>query len=417
MSNRIREKARVDWDDFVEGLQATPEPTQGLSPRAKVMVGWAAVGFRVVLFGFLVVDPGIGMLPWGEPGGWGLALLGLAASLAMPAAKGTLYNLAIAGAVLAGVGVVALADSVSTSLVFAGAVIAVVVQLAQARPWTYLAVALAGLVGLVTLFFQSTPRGAELIFSAAPYSPNAAGRDLLLGTAIVLLTGGVEFFKREGDREKGRADAAEAALHRAASDERARIARELHDVVSHHVAAMTLQAEAAAATGDRDALTALAATGREAAGELRRMLGVLRKPSVDAPFGDADAPQPRLGDVDRLVERMGSGLEVAVDRQGRVRPLPPGVELCAYRLIQEALTNVTKHSTAPQASVTLIYAAKELTIEILDDGAEAGSRLPGSGQGLVGMEERVRLLDGQLEAGPRVDGPGFRILARIPISA
>jgi signal transduction histidine kinase len=219
---------------------------------------------------------------------------------------------------------------------------------------------------------------------------------------------------REIRREKQRTEAAERAAEQAATDERARIAREFHDVVSHHVTAMTLQAEAAVATGDRAVLESLANSGREAAAELRRMLGVLRHPAEESPTQPPD-PQPRLADLDGLARRLSGGVEVTVERTGEPRPLPAGVELCAYRVIQEALTNVAKHSDARQASVAIDYAPRRLKIEVVDDGQPVQRVRESGGHGLIGMRERVSLLDGELEVGPRQGHRGYRVFASIPL--
>jgi len=150
---------------------------------------------------------------------------------------------------------------------------------------------------------------------------------------------------------------------------------------------------------------------------LRRMLGVLRHPGGDPGSEPPDslAPQPDLSSIDRLAERAGASVDITVRREGDVVQLPSGVELCAYRIAQEAITNVGKHSDARHATVTLRYEPERLTVEILDDGSPLGDpRLRGAGHGLIGMQERVALLGGDLETGP-VPGGGFRVAARLPL--
>lgn len=206
---------------------------------------------------------------------------------------------------------------------------------------------------------------------------------------------------------------------RIVAEERARIARELHDVVAHRVSLMTVQAGAAktvAATDPAAALRAMAAVeeaGRQALDELRHLLGVLRPTSLP----EAVQPQPGLADLDRLVEQSrAAGLEVSLARQGRLTGLPARVELSAYRIVQESLTNVLKHAGAgARTRVRLTGSGDALEVEVTDDGAGA-TVLPGSGHGLVGMRERALLHGGSLDAGPRAEG-GFRVLARLPLDA
>jgi signal transduction histidine kinase len=216
----------------------------------------------------------------------------------------------------------------------------------------------------------------------------------------------------------------------ALADERRRIARELHDVVAHSVGVMVVQAGAARTVlGTRperagEALLQVEATGREALAELRRLLGVLTE--VDAPAGSPGlpghalgslAPQPGLDELDRLAERLGSaGLPVEVHIRGQRRPLPPGLELCAYRVIQEALTNALKYARGARAEVTVAFGEQELGLEVLDGGGAPLAGAGGSGRGLLGMRERVAAYGGELEAGRRPEG-GFAVRARLPLPA
>jgi signal transduction histidine kinase len=204
---------------------------------------------------------------------------------------------------------------------------------------------------------------------------------------------------------------------RAVQAERTRIARELHDVVAHRVSLMTVQAGAAKTVAAEDPQAALRAmeavehAGRQALDELRHLLGVLR-PSAD---GGSLGPQPGLLDVPRLVDQFReAGLDVSLSVSGATTDLPARVDLSAYRIIQEALTNVLKHAgPGAQSDVRISIDVSTVAIEISDDG-QAVTSLPGSGHGIMGMRERAVLLGGSLAAGP-LPGGGFRVVARLPI--
>jgi signal transduction histidine kinase len=207
----------------------------------------------------------------------------------------------------------------------------------------------------------------------------------------------------------------DASVRAAVADERERIARELHDIVAHCVSVMVVQAGAAEDLLDRDPqrarqpLLAIQDTGREAVAELRRMLGLLRTENA-AP---ALAPQPGAAQLDELVAQLQTaGLPVRLEVAGTPRPLPPGIELAGYRIVQEALTNTLKHAGSATATVSLRYDEHALEIEIADDGH--GGTVNGHGHGLIGMRERVALYGGELDAGPRPDG-GFLVRARLPV--
>ncbi len=202
-------------------------------------------------------------------------------------------------------------------------------------------------------------------------------------------------------------------------DERARIARELHDVVAHSVSLMVLQAGAARQALDwqparaRQPLLAIEATGREAMGELRRMLTVLTG------RGEVDelAPQPSLRHLDVLLSQMqAAGMPVRLAVDGSVDDLPKGVDLSAYRIVQEALTNSLKHSAHSAVDVRVRRLGDAIEVEVQDAGPALNGREPGIGHGLVGMRERAALYGGKLEAGPRSDG-GFEVKATLPLGA
>ncbi|PWI17173.1 two-component sensor histidine kinase [Streptomyces sp. Act143] len=218
----------------------------------------------------------------------------------------------------------------------------------------------------------------------------------------------------------------EAQAKVAVAAERARIARELHDVVAHNVSVMVVQADGAAYVLDaapdqaKKALETISSTGRQALAEMRRLLGVLR--TGEHQEGGEYVPQPDVEQIDDLVEQCRtSGLPVDFKIEGTPRPLPSGVELTAYRIVQEALTNTRKHG-GPNAgaSVRLVYFDDGLGLLVEDDGKGAPHELyedggaDGQGHGLIGMRERVGMVGGTLDAGPRPGG-GFRISALLPL--
>ncbi|MET7715094.1 sensor histidine kinase [Streptomyces sp. NPDC005407] len=218
----------------------------------------------------------------------------------------------------------------------------------------------------------------------------------------------------------------EAQSKVAVAAERARIARELHDVVAHNVSVMVVQADGAAYVMDaapdqaKQALETISTTGRQALAEMRRLLGVLR--TGDAKESGEYVPQPDVRQIEDLVEQVRcAGLTVDFKIEGTPRPLPSGVELTAYRIVQEALTNSRKHG-GPEvgASVRLVYFDDGLGLLVEDDGRGAAHEMyedggaDGRGHGLIGMRERVGMVGGTLDAGPRPGG-GFRISALLPL--
>ncbi|HEV7762131.1 MAG TPA: sensor histidine kinase [Acidimicrobiales bacterium] len=217
---------------------------------------------------------------------------------------------------------------------------------------------------------------------------------------------------------------------RAVLQERARIARELHDVVAHSMSVMVVQAGAARRTLARDpdrateALTQIERTGRGALDEMRRLVGVLRHDADDgavpADESAARQPQPGIGEVPQLIRQCrDAGLAVSLAVVGPERPLPSGVELVVYRVVQEALTNTMKHAGPARADVVLRYGDDAVSLIVCDDGRGAaadGRPGPVSGHGLTGMRERVSLYGGSIDAGPQPGG-GFRVWAEVPVSA
>ncbi len=209
-------------------------------------------------------------------------------------------------------------------------------------------------------------------------------------------------------------------------EERAQIARELHDIVAHSVSVILLQVGAArmrapGQPGLAEPLHAAEASGRQALAELRRLLGVLNDASAERPGRDhaadertPEAPQPSIATLDRLASTVrAAGLDVDLAITGEVRPLPPGLELSVYRIVQEALTNVLKHAQASRAEVRVGYGPDAVTIDVADDGtARTASGVP-AGHGLVGMRQRARVFGGTTTAGP-APGGGWQVRAELP---
>ena len=265
------------------------------------------------------------------------------------------------------------------------------------------------LVGLVpAAILNSTPGsvGAVLVWTFAAW---------LVGRIIRSWRSRAEALERANlELEQQRELQAEAAV----AVERGRIARELHDVIAHNVSMIVVQAGAAARVLEgaqphvRAALEAIETTGRDTVDEMRRLLGVLR----DDGDGVLLSPQPGLADLGQLVANVReAGLPVEVRVEGEPSPLPPALDLTAYRIAQEALTNALKHAGPPaQAEVVLRYDASAVEIEVRDNGAGKGDG-GGTGNGLVGMRERVALWGGRVEAGRT--GAGWCVRARLPIEA
>ena len=256
----------------------------------------------------------------------------------------------------------------------------------------------AGIDGEVgNFFFVAVMNGAVWIAGRAVRSHRS--RAVRLEDRTVVL-------EREGEQR------ARAAV----AEERARIARELHDIVAHSVSTIVVQAGAERRVLDerqastREALLSIEQTGRQALVEMRRLLGMLRKNDQEL----ALAPQPSMEHVDLLLEQVrAAGMPVELRIEGEPVSLPPGVDLSAYRIIQEALTNALKHAGPARATVTVRYDEHELKLEIADSGRGAVNGGDG-GHGLVGMRERVALYGGELETGARA-GEGYAVQARLPL--
>jgi signal transduction histidine kinase len=260
--------------------------------------------------------------------------------------------------------------------------------------------------------------GSALFAAAALFADGTPDRGGV-GFVIVVLVVMLLVRRILGDRER-RAELAERerdlAAREAVVEERARIARELHDAIAHDVSLMVVQAGAerrvldgrASSTGE--VLQTIEQIGRGALTEMRRLVGMLRNGN-----GDPLAPQPSLADLPRLVAQVSeAGLPVELQVEGERRLLPLGIELSAYRIVQEALTNALKHAGDAHATVRVRYGADQLELEVADDGAGAPTSVAGGGHGLVGMRERVALYGGRLDAG-RAGDRGFSVRVVLPV--
>lgn len=312
-----------------------------------------------------------------------------------------------------------------------------VLPLRRARPALTAAVALAAAAGLQLLHSEIVlPIGAYVAVGAlALRRPPRASWWGLAGLAalalaagaggdagdVIFLLGVAAAAWGTGELRRVRAVRHQEASRAAVAQEQARIARELHDVIAHSVSVIVVQATAADHVFDerpdraRAALRAIEATGRETLAELRRLLPALR------PFDDDgdDAAGASLARLDELVARVrATGLAVTVRRDGRPAPLPAPVDLSAFRIVQEALTNTLRHAGATHAEVALRWEPTALELDVRDDGCgtAGGPRAAraGDGRGTSGMRERAELLGGTLEAGPGPDG-GYRVHARLPL--
>jgi len=287
---------------------------------------------------------------------------------------------------------------------------------------TYL-VTLAAITGVWTPAGKASATAADAALASTLTTAARASTQTLLLLVLAYAIGdgvrsrrahlqAVEQRTAELQREQLQRDALAAAA------ERARLTRELHDVVAHSLSVMVVQAQGAAAAlhsrpGRAEAAVQhVIGTGRTALAEMRRLLGVARDNTVDGP--DL-APQPGVAAVPGLIDQMrASGIPVRLHIEGQTSPLPTAVDLSAYRIVQEALTNTVRHAGAgAQASVRLAFARDHLEIEVTDDGIGAAAE-PTGGYGLRGLTERVALLGGELAAGP-VDPGGFRVRALIPL--
>ncbi len=295
----------------------------------------------------------------------------------------------------------------------------------------------ASLVALYTLATRSSRRTAWIagmtaslaittVYAISQSQPPLAGTSLLrfdLAIAATALGDAIRSRRVRLAEVEARADHAERTreqeARRRVTEERVRIARELHDVVAHHITLVNAQAGVAhhlmRTDPDRayQALAHIKDNSRAALDELRATVGLLRQPD-DGP--DSRAPVPGLADLDTLIDGLSAGgLSVQVVRQGTPRPVAPTTGLTAYRIIQEALTNTHKHASATRADVTLDYGAETLRVTVTDDGRPGAVKGPGTGHGLIGMRERAAAIGGTVTAGLRPQG-GFRVRAELPLA-
>ena len=292
--------------------------------------------------------------------------------------------------------------------------------------WAYRTAAVGSLVGAAALgaaVATTTRRPSRPASSPRPWSALSAMTAFAFGLVRRSRREQVDALHERARRLEAERDQQTAA---AAAAERARIAREMHDIVAHSLSVMIAQADGGRYAGATEpeaavrSLATIAETGRAALTDMRRLLGVLRTDAGTRGPGPARSPalrpQPAADQIAELVEQVrDSGLEVSMVRMGTPRTLPPGTGLAVYRICQESLTNVLKHA-GPQARATVLlqWGPTSLVLEVSDDGRGAAATDDGAGQGTIGMRERAAMLGGTLTLGPRPGG-GFRVRAEIPI--
>jgi signal transduction histidine kinase len=294
---------------------------------------------------------------------------------------------------------------------FLPAALVALYTIASRRPWRVALV--AGLVTAIAFALHPLVWGYSLPLSGVIAELALVAFALALGmyqaTRLVYVG---QLRERAARLERER----ELLAQQGAAEERLRIARELHDVVAHNVSLMVVQAQALGATADdaqgtRRGAQAIADLGRTAMSEMHRTLELMRPESAET----ERSPQPTLSDLGALLENARTaGISADLSVTGEPRPLSSGVELSAYRIVQEALTNVLKHASGSHAEVSVRYRDRGLELEIVDDGRGASEpEVAGAGQGLIGMRERVALFGGTLSAGP-LNGRGYRVEALLP---
>jgi signal transduction histidine kinase len=428
------------WLPWLSASERSAEPPNEYQIAADVALAIAVAVASLAVAGLAARNPA-GQLPTAVPfagrPGW-QAIIPAVAARTMPLAIRRFRPLTAFWLCLAGCLVVALPESLR------GSAETIAVDLIALVPAAYSAVAHSR---HRTAALLSTP-AVLVVLVVRGLWPAPAGNYTMLATLLVFIMTvlAVGNAARLSQRRAGESQARllrlqgeqENATRQAIGYERARIARELHDVVTHNVSMMVVQAGAArrvlgASPGEaRSALLAIEESGREAITELQHMLGLLTQPGDPDEAGPAVVrdtaplrPQPGLAQVRLLVDRVtAAGLPVEFRVRGATRALPPGTDLAAYRVVQEALTNVIKHAGKSSATVTLDYRDESLVVEVADNGApgEVAARhrgtpgaltaMPG-GHGLLGLRERVLLYGGELDAGSQPEG-GWRVRARFP---
>jgi signal transduction histidine kinase len=380
--DRAREIAREYWFELSIGALTVTAVIELILARAPSSSRWFAIPALTVLMLPLFTRR---WFPFGAPAAYWIlaAALSFVDGLLIPSIE-SLFLVGLASAALLG-------------------------NLRDARQaWTGLVIVLGGITAVVYNIPSHTT--AELILIPVEF-----GITWAVGFALRARSEQAEAAETRAERaERER----EAAARLAVAEERARIARELHDVVAHAVSVMVLQVGAVrhklpdAMADDRDALKGVERAGRTALTEMRRLLAAMRLDGDEAQLG----PQPGLDRLDSLLEEVGrAGLPVQLHVDGDPIPLPRGIELSAYRIVQEGLTNALKHAHASDADVTVRYRADEVEIEIRDNGLGSATS-DGLGHGLVGVRERVKIYGGEMSAGTATGG-GFVLSTRLPIRA
>ena len=377
----------------------------------------------------------LGAMHDGDSPGWsataaslGTALVAIGAELALLLDDGSASAAAISLTVVSG-GALALRRSAP--------IVVLAVALAAAIGIVAVGEMPAGLIGVIALYTAASacdrrtslaalvPTAAVLVsLSVADGAAEDRSASSVAVNAIAagVLAAGVwglgAYAQARRERAAGLAWEREQRARMAVQHERTAIARELHDIVAHSVSVMLIGVRGARAvlraSPDEayDALARVEATGDQSLAELQRLLALMRTPAD----GIEQRPQPSLADLEELIaEYRDAGLPVRWEVTGAPRPLPGGVELSVYRIVQEALTNVLKHARATRVVVSLAFGSTRLELEITDDGASSDD-CAGPGHGIVGMQERVALLGGEIETGRRAGG-GFRVRARLPLGA
>ncbi|MGW2253365.1 sensor histidine kinase [Kitasatospora sp. NPDC001660] len=400
-------------------LRAAVRPSAGPPPPLPTRRGWA---FDVALALFLASVAARYVTTAGGPKepDWS-GLMPLVPLVPLPLALRRRYPLAVLWTVLPPA---LLVRHQSEDIAYAAGVVVIIAAYSVAAYGRRRAAGLASLPVAATALV--------VVFDDAklPHFPNGVVAVLLL-VPVFAVAYELRMWRRRVAEGHERLSALEqerlAALQRAVEHERARIARELHDVVTHNVSMMTIQAGAARKILDtapdraREAMAAVETGGRAAMTELRHVMGLLTIDSAtgDDPAATADlSPQPGLGRLDALVEGVRqAGLTVGLTVTGERRAVPPGVELAAYRVVQEALTNTVKHAGGAAAEVTVEYARGHLRVEVTDTGGRpTGAATTGNGRGLIGLRERLAVYGGTLHTGTRPHG-GYRVKALIPLES
>ncbi|SEG97926.1 Signal transduction histidine kinase [Nonomuraea solani] len=341
--------------------------------------------------------------PWGGPWHWWGYFIVAASSV--PLIWRRRAPAIVLVATLVPTGFYDLVDEVAAQPIWYGGLIALYTVASQCTRWVRVPL-LVGTIGggLLVVGSSETAMRGIVLFIAAYAIGRAAASSRAHAAALE-------------ERAAQLARERQVAAERAAERERARIARDMHDILAHAVSVMVVQAEAGpVVVGNPDktvaTFDAIAAAGRDAMEQLRRMLKVLKEDEGPR------TPQPTISSLPALADQVetGTGLQVAYAASGTPRPLSPDTEVAAYRIAQEALTNIVKHAGATRAGITLTWQDDALMIDITDDGRGRASSIPSGGNGLIGIRERALACGGTAVTGPRDDGRGFQVLVRLPLS-